>query len=148
MIKMLQNIYTKELQAIQNKYVFSPEIITRMDEVFNIVAEMGYDETIFNSIQPIQDLQHDVYEFRDYVKFAVWLIAETNISYDHLYYCYLYDELGHNGFIRLINIVLYNEYTNLDMLNKKINIATIDNDSVAFTTETNQRVLVRHILNN
>lgn len=44
MIKILLNIYTKELQSIQNKYIFNPKIITRMDKVFNVVTEMGYDE--------------------------------------------------------------------------------------------------------
>jgi hypothetical protein len=139
MIKMLQNIYTKELQSIQNKYIFSPENITRMDEVFNIVTEMGYDESIFNSIQPIQDLQHDVYEFRDYAKFAIWLIAETKIPYDHLYYCYLYDELESKGYVKLISHLVYDEHSN--------NVDVKNAYAVAFTTERNHEIRTIKIIN-
>lgn len=136
---MLQSIYIKELQFYQNKYIFSHEIIIRMDGVFNVVTEMGYDESIFDNIQPIQDLQHDVYEFRDYVKFAIWLIAETKIPYNHLYYCYLYD--------KLVYFILYDDYFNDYELMEKINInvAEINDHIVAFTSAKNNKICLTHI---
>ena len=143
MIKMLQNVYTKELEAIHNKYIFSPETITRLDEVFNIVAEMGYDESIFDNIQPIQDLQRDVYEFRDYVKFAIWLIAEAKIPYDHLYYCYLYDELEGKGYVKMVDYLVYDEYLDIEILKDNARIDSVDADiqyAVAFKTERNHEI--------